>query len=411
VIGIQSGDTAGNATNTSFRLDDAFWAGVNDIGGLVPTTEGKVLATLVSLAVLFLAVVASRRLQPHLEGRVHPALADFGTTALFVSALLTVGTLVAGIWGQAELIERLLQTRVLSQDFAPNAVVSLILVVLTQVVVKFVRRVLDRLQKTSQAVSKHQREIFYRTSQVTLYIALFFVILGVWDFNVQGLLVGAGFLGIVVGMAARQTLGAVIAGFVLMFSRPFEIGDWVEIGDAEGIVKDITIVNTRLETFDGESVVLPNDNVSSTNVINRTRKGRLRLEVDVGVDYESDVERASEVAIDAMDDCEAVLSVPTPQVVGKEFADSAIVLGCRFWIDKPSARRMWRARTAVISAIQDAFREEGVKIPFPQRELSGREETGGLELAEGSVIAEADDGSEPQTEPTPDGGRSSGEEE
>jgi small-conductance mechanosensitive channel len=180
-----------------------------------------------------------------------------------------------------------------------------------------------------------------------------------------------------------------------MFSRPFEIGDWVEIGDHEGIVTDITIVTTRMQTFDGEYVMVPNDVVSAESVVNRSRKGRLRIEVDVGVDYDADPKHAADVALDAVKGLDAVLRVPTPQVVVKEFADSSVVLGVRVWIDNPSARRKWRTRTAVVSAVKEAFASEGVKIPFPQRELMGREETEGLVLAEGQRLAggpEADGG-------------------
>jgi small-conductance mechanosensitive channel len=214
-----------------------------------------------------------------------------------------------------------------------------------------------------------------------------------WEVDLSGLLVGAGFLGIVVGMAARQTLGALLAGFVLMFSRPFEIGDWVEIDDEEGIVTDISIVNTRIQTFAGEYVMIPNDIVSGRKIVNKSRKGRLRIEVEVGVDYEADVERAADVAKEAMKGLDEILSVPTPQVVLKEFGDSAVVLSLRFWIDKPSARRQWRARTAVIESVKAAFDSEGIKIPFPQRELTGREESGGFELAgERSAPEPATDG-------------------
>jgi small-conductance mechanosensitive channel len=186
-----------------------------------------------------------------------------------------------------------------------------------------------------------------------------------------------------------------------MFSRPFEIGDWVEVGDHEGIVTDITIVTTRMQTFDGEYVMIPNDVVSSESVINRSRKGRLRIEVDVGVDYAADPREAAETARDAVRGLDNVLRVPTPQAVVKEFADSAVVLGVRVWIDNPSARRMWRTRTAVVSAVKTAFDEEGIKIPFPQRELMGREESGGLQLGEGATLA----GREERVAAEADGGR------
>jgi small-conductance mechanosensitive channel len=262
----------------------------------------------------------------------------------------------------------------------------------------FIGRVISEVTGGTDRISEHQREIIYRLTQVTLYAVVGLVVLSILTDNLGSLLVGAGFLGIVVGMAARQTLGAVLAGFVLMFSRPFEIGDWVEIGEQEGIVTEITIVNTRLQTFDGEMVVLPNDEVSSQAITNRTHKGRLRLEVEIGVDYDADPQEAAEIAREALDEVEEILDVPTPQVVLKRFADSSVVLGVRAWIGEPSARRKWRARTAMISAVKAAFERESIKIPFPQRELTGRQESGGFRLTGERPAREM------RSEAAPDGG-------
>jgi small-conductance mechanosensitive channel len=183
-----------------------------------------------------------------------------------------------------------------------------------------------------------------------------------------------------------------------MFSRPFEIGDWIQVGDYEGIVTDITIVNTRIQTFDGEYVMIPNDVVSSESLVNRSRKGRLRIEVEVGVDYDADPERAAKIAKRAVSKLDDPMNVPTPQVVLKRLDDSAVVLGVRYWIDNPSARRKWRSKTAVIGAVKAALEEEDIKIPFPQRELMGRTEDGGFVLAGDERPAQR------QVEPTPDGG-------
>jgi small conductance mechanosensitive channel len=280
------------------------------------------------------------------------------------------------------------------QDIAGRVLLAVVILATTYALTDLVGRIIGEFTGKRSSISEHQREVVYRLTQVTLYTLAVLVVIGLFTRDLSNLLLGAGFLGIVVGMAARQTLGAVLAGFVLMFSRPFEIGDWVQIGDREGIVTEITIVNTRVQTFDGEYVILPNDEVSGQPITNRTRKGRLRIEVEVGVDYDHDPSRAAEIAREAVRDLDEILSVPTPQVVGKRFGDSAIVLGVRVWIDNPSARRMWRARTAVIEAVTDAFDEEGIKIPFPQRELMGRAEEGGFAIAEGGNRAA----------PTPDGG-------
>jgi len=193
-----------------------------------------------------------------------------------------------------------------------------------------------------------------------------------------------------------------------MFARPFEIGDWVEVEDDEGIVTDISIVNTQLRSFDGEYIMIPNDVIASSTVTNRSKRGRLRLEVEVGVDYGTDVERAADLAEQAIDEVDEAIAAPSPQIVGKSFGDSAVVLGVRFWIDKPSARRHWKARTAAINAIKRAFEAEDIKIPYPQRELSGRAETGGFQIADESEAtpaaenATADDNARGQQMTTPE---------
>ncbi|ODR83009.1 mechanosensitive ion channel protein MscS [Haladaptatus sp. W1] len=320
--------------------------------------------------------------RPRLQERVPNSLANVIVVGFVCVFLLLASTTLAFTW-------KIINTELIMQaDFGVEMATafqvgsSAALLATSYVVAGFIRQGIQRVIRGRDAFSKHQTQVMVRVAQVCVYVVGLTAVLGVWEVDITGLLVGAGFLGIVVGMAARQTLGSLLAGFMLMFARPFEIGDWVIIEEEEGIVTDISIVNTRIQTFDGEYVMIPNDIVGGSTIINRSRKGRLRLEVDVGVDYEADVERAAAVAKEVMREPDDVLAVPSPQVVTKELGDSAVVLGLRFWIDKPSARRKWRAKTTVINAVKEAFDREGIKIPFPQRELSGRAETGGFRVAE-----------------------------
>ncbi|MFD1643005.1 mechanosensitive ion channel family protein [Halohasta litorea] len=307
--------------------------------------------------------------------------------ALVISAVLAVciagglSSLVA-VWGLTGTLYSAYDGVDLGRQIA-NIVLSVVILGGAYALSDFVGHLIKDLAREQNAISEHEREILHRTTQITIYAFALLVVIGLFTDNIGSLLVGAGFLGVVVGMAARQTLGAVLAGFVIMFSKPFEVGDWVVIGEDEGTVTEITIVNTRIQSFDGEYVMVPNDTVTSNPVRNRTRRGRLRIEVDVGVDYETDPERAGEIATDAVSEVDRILDVPAPQVVGKEFGESSIVLGVRGWIENPSARRRWQARTRMIAAIREAFAAEDIKIPFPQRELSGRAETGGFRLADG----------------------------
>ncbi|GAA0655264.1 mechanosensitive ion channel family protein [Salarchaeum japonicum] len=344
---------------------------------------GPAERAVLSVAVLVLLALgwrASRRFAASARENRSDRIVD----VLLVVLVLAFGALGVEaflvLWGAHPLAVDAVQAVTDRAELGVRLVLTAVLLAGAYVFTEFLHGRVDDFVADRENITDHQAEITFRLLQITLYVGALITALGIWNVNLSGLLIGAGFAGIVFGMAARQTLGAVIAGFVLMFARPFEIGDWVKIGSNDGIVTDITIVNTRIQTFDGEYVMLPNDYVGSEEVVNRSRKGRLRLHVEVGVDYTTDVEHAIEVAEETLKDVEDVLTVPQPQVVLTEFGDSAVVLDLRFWIDKPSARRKWRAQTAVISQVHEAFREAGITIPFPQRELSARDDGMGVRI-------------------------------
>ncbi|MFB6113697.1 MAG: mechanosensitive ion channel family protein [Halodesulfurarchaeum sp.] len=287
------------------------------------------------------------------------------------------------VWGHFTLLLALVDVLSVSMPVVVQIVVTVVIFLLAYVLIDVIGTWLSGVTTRSEGISEHQEEIAFRVLQIVVFTGVLLAAMTLWGVNLGGLLVGAGFLGIVVGMAARQTLGSLIAGFVLMFSRPFEIGDWIEIGDMEGIVTEISIVNTRLENFDGEVVVIPNDVVSNSTIVNRSRKGRLRVRVEVGIDYDADPERAESLAVEALKEVDRILSVPRPRAVTKQLGDSAVVIELRFWIDKPSARRRARATSDAIRAVKDAYDDAGIKIPYPQRELLGREEAGGFRIVDG----------------------------
>ena len=341
------------------------------LGG-IESTELKFAISIAALGLLVFVLLSYRTLQSWISNRSRPLYGDLVSTVLLVGTCAFVLAIVLGVWEQTGTVRDAYTDHGINSALVPNAIASFILLVGTLIVMRFISRVIDEVLGSSSAVTAHQREITHRVAQVIVWSVSLVVVLGVWIDDLGGLLVGAGFLGIVVGMAARQTLGTVLAGFVMMFDRPFEIGDWIVVDDEQGIVTDISIVSTRIRSFDGEYIMIPNDVVASRMVTNRSKRGRLRVEIDVGVDYDADVERAMALAESAVDDLEWALSAPAPRVVSKEFGDSAIVLGVRFWLDDPSARRVSSARTAAITAIKRAFDDAGIGIPYPQRQLSDR---------------------------------------
>ncbi|MFC6785593.1 mechanosensitive ion channel family protein [Halobaculum halobium] len=299
------------------------------------------------------------------------------------AVLLGSGLAILVVWGYVDVALATVAAMAATLPTLAKALTSVGVVAAALIAIDVLESRLDDYAAESDAINQHQQGIVFRVLQVSVLVAAIVSGLTVWGIDLGGLLVGAGFLGIVIGTAARTTIGSLIAGFVLMFSRPFELGDWVEIDGEEGIVADITVINTRIRTASGEVVVIPNERVANATISNRTRMGQLRLSVDVGVDYDADLERAEAVVGEALADVNHVEDNPPTQVVPKSLSDSAVVLECRFWIDTPSAPKRALATAAVVREVKTALDDAGIKIPYPQREIAGREETGGFRVAEG----------------------------
>ncbi len=356
------------------------------------TTEGRLVvsASLFLLAVMLVVVtprvvrwVGSRIRKRFPEGRTANAVDVVGeyiprTISGLLLRLLQVsvfgGAIIALliIWGQVDIAFSAISFLFISLPLVGQVAITGVIFLFAYIASDLFEQTIRDLGEDADQITDHQQEVVTRVGNLAVFVFAIAATLTLWGLNLSGLLVGAGFLGIVVGMAARQTLGSMVAGFVLMFSRPFTIGDWVEVGENEGIVTQITIMNTRMRNFDGESIVIPNDIVSNHAVVNRSEQGHLRLRIDVGVDYESDPGRAEDVALEAMEAVDSVATSPPPAAIPTEFGDSAVVLELRFWINRPTPPRKWRATREVINGVKRSFDEEGIKIPFPQRELSDR---------------------------------------
>mgnify|MGYP005850117379 CR=1 FL=1 len=343
---------------------------VSDIGELLAgNTEQIAASALIVFGVLGVRLATDwiKRRNGELSSKQRLLLSTTvaGATAAGVFALLAV-------WDRSGAIVDAYESAAIA-DHLSNIVLAVVVLASAYAVTDFFSGIIRELAAESTALSDHQEEVVRRLTQLSVYTFALLVVIGLFTDNVGSLLVGAGFLGIVVGMAARQTLGAVLAGFVLMFSRPFEVGDWVEIGDREGTVTEISIMSTRLRSFDGEVVTLPNDTVRSGSIVDKSRRNRLRIEIEVGVDYDADIDRAADLLAETVADVDDVAAMPEPAVVTKRFADSAVVLGVRYWIRNPSMRKRWRTQTAAMNAIKVELESAEIAIPFPQQTLSARE--------------------------------------
>lgn len=220
-----------------------------------------------------------------------------------------------------------------------------------------------------QVVDDHRREVIFRILQLIMYIFVAIGVLNYWQVNIRSILIGAGALAAIIGLSARHTLSAALAGIVLLFSRPFKVGDWIQVGETEGTVRRITIVNTIMQTPKDEQVVIPNDVIGKKTIKNKTNSDKLRVSVNVEVAYEENTDEVLRLAENSVSNCDIIADVPEPTAHVKNFNNSGFVVKLHFWIRRPTPRRRTVSKANVNKIIKDTFDDEGIEIPYPKRDI------------------------------------------
>jgi small-conductance mechanosensitive channel len=196
-----------------------------------------------------------------------------------------------------------------------------------------------------------------------------FLLLTYWEINVTPLLASAGVLGIIVGLAARDTIANFFGSIALYFDGTYKVGDYIVLETGErGRVEDISIRSTVVRTRDDVLVTIPNSRLNSATIVNESVPEReRRIRIPVGVAYGSDLDRVEETLLSVADEESLVLEQPTPRVRVRGFGDSAVDVELLCWIRDPVLRG--RASHLLNKGVYAAFAEAGIGIPFPQREI------------------------------------------
>ncbi len=176
------------------------------------------------------------------------------------------------------------------------------------------------------------------------------------------LLAGLGFFSVAVGFAFQDILENLLAGILLLFRQPFVAGDQISVGEDQGTVERITIRETVLTTFDGERILIPNADVYKNAVHIHTAHPRRRTNFVVGIAYESDLDQARSVAVEALRAVPEVAAEPPPEALLVELAASTVDLDVRYWSDSAQHASRLVLDTAM-AAVKRAFDEHGIEMP------------------------------------------------
>jgi len=192
--------------------------------------------------------------------------------------------------------------------------------------------------------------------------------ISVMGLEVSNLAIVAGALSVGIGFGLQSVVNNFVSGFILLIERPFKVGDWIVAGPNQGFVKKIQLRSTEIETFQRASVIIPNADLLSSALINWTHKDRYgRIDIPIAVAYGSDVPLVMATLERCLRDNSDILDWPIPQVLFRAFGESSLDFEARGFI--ANIETIYQVQSALLVAIDQAFRDADIEIPFPQRDV------------------------------------------
>lgn len=201
--------------------------------------------------------------------------------------------------------------------------------------------------------------------QVLMVIG-FIVALAALEVNTAPLLAAVGATGFVVGLALQGTLSNFASGLLILFYRPFDVGDVIDAGGVSGIVSSVTLVSTHVRTFDNKVMIVPNNDIWGGTITNASASKTRRIDMVFGIGYQDDIDKAKSVLESVVSQHPLVLKDPAPVVEVNELADSSVNFICRPWADN---QNYWKVYWEITKMVKNEFDRNGISIPFPQRDV------------------------------------------
>lgn len=208
--------------------------------------------------------------------------------------------------------------------------------------------------------------VFGQTVKVTILIVTLLTVLAQFGIETTSLIAVLGAAGLAVGLALQGTLSNVASGVMLLILRPFKVGDVVDIGGTMGVVDEIGLFTTEMHSFDNVGIILPNSRVWGNNIENYTKFEIRRVDMEVGISYNDDMEKAMGLIREVLSEDDRVLPEPEPLVAVSTLGDSSVTIRVRPWTE---TENVWPLRYSITQKIKEKFDENEISIPFPQRDI------------------------------------------
>jgi small conductance mechanosensitive channel len=254
---------------------------------------------------------------------------------------------------------------------APDILLKLVAFVLIILAFRALARLVKRfiksaLNKPAVNLSALLKDILISASGALVMLVGIFVALSQIGISLGPALAGLGVAGFIVGFALQDTLGNFAAGGMILFYRPYDVNDYVEVSGASGLVKKMNLVSTTITTFDNQTLVIPNSKIWGDVIKNVTAQATRRVDMEFGISYSDDIEKTERVLREIVESHEKVLAEPEPMIHLHKLGDSSINFVVRPWT---ATTDYWEVYWYVTREVKMRFDKEGISIPFPQRDV------------------------------------------
>jgi small conductance mechanosensitive channel len=245
----------------------------------------------------------------------------------------------------------------------PGIIAAVVIFIATLILSVLVARWTRRVTLASTSDQQVAR-LLARLMRWTVLIMGTVIALGQVHFNLTGFIAGLGVAGITIGVALQDITRNFVAGVLIVFRKPFSIGDAVQIGQYSGSVHEVTTRDTVITTWNGERVIVPNLSVFSNPIVNYTTEAVHRRTLQIGLGYGEDIKQAIEVFQQAIQGVDGVLDDPVPTVRAEQLGNSTIGLMAQFWVNQQT-HDQFEVHSDVVQAITKAAATERIELPYP----------------------------------------------
>ncbi len=250
--------------------------------------------------------------------------------------------------------------------YGPSLLAAIAIFFIGKWVAKWIKRLVARGMTRAEV---DPMIVSFTTSMIYIGLMVFVVIAALGELGIQttSFIAILGAAGLAIGLALQGSLANFAAGFLLIIFRPFKVGDVIEAAGVTGKVDEIQIFTTTLRTPDNKTIIVPNGKLGNDNIINYSTQETRRVDITVGVGYDSDLKQVREVLQDIVDADERILRDPEPLIVVGELADSSINFFVRVWVKSDD---YWNVFFDANETIKTRLDEAGINIPYPTMDIN-----------------------------------------